>query len=103
MTFTFLNNQPKVPGVQDLWFEVLKMLSAIEALQKGQDVHSTLSNNTKMQFLNLPIIIFCLYYCNCLCYGNIQSDTVDWFYYTCLGRLSRVIVTEPYALYTLTK
>jgi len=45
MTFTPLYNQPKVPGVQDLWFEVLKMLSAIEALQRRQDVHSTLSNN----------------------------------------------------------
>jgi len=45
MTFTFLCNQPKVPGVQDLWFEVLKMFSAIEALQKRQDVHSTLDCN----------------------------------------------------------
>jgi len=64
MTFTFLYNQPKVPDVQDLSSEVLKMLSAIEALQKRQDVHSTLSSNTKMQFLNLTIIIFCLYCCN---------------------------------------
>ena len=56
MTFTFLYNQPKVPGVQDLWSEVLKMLSAIEAVQKrltSQISHwiytlSTLSNNTKM-------------------------------------------------------
>jgi len=28
--------------LQDLWSEVLKMLSAIEALQKRQDVHSIL-------------------------------------------------------------
>jgi len=48
MTFTFLYNQPKVPDVQDLWSEMLKMLSAIETLQKRQDVHSILSNNTKM-------------------------------------------------------
>jgi len=56
MISAFLYNQPKMPnaqpGVQDLWSEVLKMLSAIEALQKRQDVHSTLSNNTKRQFLN---------------------------------------------------
>ena len=51
MIFTFLYNRPEVPGVQDLWSEMLKVLSAIEALQKRQDVHSTLSNNTKMQFL----------------------------------------------------
>jgi len=76
-----------------------------ETLQKRQYVHSILSNNTKMQFLNLTIIIFCFYYCN---YGNIQSDTVDWFYFRRLdfrrlGRLSSVVVTEPYVLYTIDK
>jgi len=38
MTFTFLYNQPNVPGVQNLWSEVLKMLSVIESLQERQDV-----------------------------------------------------------------
>jgi len=44
MTFTFLHNQPKLPGVQDLWSKVLKMLLAIEALQKRQDVQQQYQN-----------------------------------------------------------
>jgi len=50
MTFTFLYNQPMVTGVQDLWFVVLKILSATEALQKRQDVCSTLGIISQQQY-----------------------------------------------------
>jgi len=52
MAFVFLYNQPKVAGVQDLWFEVLKMLPAINTAEKTRYTFYTQQQYYKMQFRN---------------------------------------------------